>query len=232
MRTTDGRRGSGGCTYAFAQAVPDTTVTINAGTLTQAVDASNVYAATLWLTWTGTATARVWQGSASGAFSAGLATTVGGVAVNALLVTGLTLGAIATVEFSTGTLGLVQLEAALPNAGPTRFERRRLNQELTLCQWTYQVSNAVVANLFQAGSAYYINCAFPFSAPMRALPTIAVINGTNAVNRPGVANYNVTGISAVFAPGTQSACVQLATNGTSVGLCEVYPGTLSLSAEL
>ena len=57
-------------------------------------------------------------------------------AVNVLLVTGLAIGTITNLEFGTGTLGLVQFEAALPNAGPTRFERRQ--GELALCQRYFQ----------------------------------------------------------------------------------------------
>ena len=140
------KAGSSGCTYAFTQKVPDTLVTITAGTLIQAIDASNVSVTAWWLTWTGTATARVWQGPATGSFAAGTAATIGGVVVNSLLVSGLTVGTIANLEFSTGTLGLVQFEAALPSAGPTRFERR-LN-ELALCQRYFQFM-PVAAGLWQ-----------------------------------------------------------------------------------
>jgi hypothetical protein len=41
------KAGSAGCTYTFTQAVPDTSATITAGSLVQAVDASNVYATAL-----------------------------------------------------------------------------------------------------------------------------------------------------------------------------------------
>lgn len=134
------KAGSGGCTYTFTQAVPDTAVTITAGSLAQAVDALNVHATTWWLTWTGTAPARVYQGLASSqtspAYAAGTSAAIGGTTVNVLLVTGLAIGTITNLEFGTGTLGLVQFEAALPNAGPTRFERRQ--GELALCQRYFQ----------------------------------------------------------------------------------------------
>ena len=174
--------------YTFTQTNPDTVVTITSGTLVQAVDVGNVYATSMWLTWTGTATARVWQGSASGTFAAGTATTVGGVKVNALLVTGLTLGVIANVEFGTGTLGLVQLEAALPNAGPTRFERR--HGELALCQryyWSYvaQAAGEFFFGLLSGTSYLGMRVAFPVI--MRAIPTVtfqATSTGTFASGYP------------------------------------------------
>ena len=88
------KAGTNGCAYTFSQANADTAITITSGTLVQAIDVGNVYASSVWLTWQGTATARVWQGSAAGAFSAGTAAKVGGITVNALLVSGLTLGTI------------------------------------------------------------------------------------------------------------------------------------------
>lgn len=180
------KAGASGCTYAFTQAVPDPVVTITAGTLVQAVDAPNVYATSYWLTWTGTATARVWQGSASGAFSAGLSLVASGVTVNALLVTGLTLGTIVNLEFSTGTLGLVQFEAALPNAGPTRFERRHLGQEIALCYRYYFQSVGAGSYVMQingysdAANRSFVS-AYVLPAPMRATPTMGVV-GTYATN--------------------------------------------------
>ena len=167
------KAGANGCTYTFAQTVPDTTITITAGTLVQAVNALNVYNASYWLTWTGTATARAWQGTASGSFSAGAPVTIDGVTVNALLLTGLALGTITNVEFSTGTLGTTrpwQFEAALPNAGPTRFDRR--HNELAICQRYYEMSypqgTAIGANT-QAG------CAALFT--LGGLPSYAYLAG-------------------------------------------------------
>ena len=183
------KAGSG--TYTFAQTVPDTTVTITAGTLIQAVDAPNVYAACYWLTWTGTAQARVWQGTAAGSFSAGSSTKAGGVTVNALLVTGLALGTITNLEFGTGTLGLVQLEAALPNAGPTRYERR--HHEMSLCQRYYFAFIGVIGG--NLGGEYFsvitgasLNLAtltIVFPVTMRASPTITFSAGTSGTFASG-----------------------------------------------
>ncbi len=193
--------------YTFAQVAPDTIVTITAGTLVQAVDAPNVTAAAWWLTWTGTAQARVWQGAASGAFSAGTPAKVAGVTLNALLVTGLAPGTITAVEFGAGTLGLAQFEAALPNAGPTRFERR--HGETALCQRYFQsgygsgvapgAANAVPSfSCLSSGSSYQPVASFTFPVAMRAVPTVTTYSpftgasgkiGRNAYQTQDVPSY-------------------------------------------
>ena len=188
------KAGAGGGTYTFTPAVPDTVVTITAGTLVQAVDAPNVTASAWWLTWTGTAQARVWQGSASGSFSPGTSTNVGGVAVNALPVTGLAVGTVTALEFSTGTLGLVQFEAALPNAGPTRFERR--HNELALCQRYYQKLGGLGSTFYKFGfgfansSTQVIVGLLGIKSNMRATPTISSGGGICVASSAGL-----TGVS-------------------------------------
>ena len=174
--------------YTFSQANPDTVVTITSGTLVQAVDVGNVYAASMWLTWTGTATARVWQGSATGVFSGGTTANVGGVTVNALLVSGLTLGTIANVEFSTGTLGLVQLEAALPNAGPTRYERR--HNETVLCQRYYEVFGCGTIGVATSSSVF--GGAVPFKVVKRVTPTISIAAPQLTIDQIGVRQVSNT----------------------------------------
>ena len=168
------KAGANGCTYTFTQSVPDTIATVTAGTLIQAVDAPNIYATSYWLTWTGTATARVWQGTATGAFAAGTATKLGGIPVNALLITGLTLGTVTNLEFSGGTLGLVQFEAALPNAGPTRFERRQLGVEMALCQRYHQIVY-VGSTLGACLTSTLIAFNLTFPVIMRANPAVTLV---------------------------------------------------------
>ncbi len=197
------KAGAGGCTYTFTQTVPDTTVTITAGTLVQAVDAPNVYAGAYWLTWVGTATARVWQGSAAGAFSAGVTTSVGGVTVNALLVGGLAVGTITNLEFGTGTLGLVQFEAAMPNVGPTRFDRRQPGQEIALC-YRYYVQTTGAAYLIMQVNGYsdaanrsFVS-AYVLPVPMRATPTMGIIGSYVSNNCAGPSIGAGNAISFVF----------------------------------
>lgn len=181
------KAGAGGCTYTFIQTVPDTTITITAGTLLQAVDAPNVYASAYWLSWTGTASARVWQGTAAGAYAA-----------SPILVTGLAIGTVANLEFGAGTLGLVQLEGALPNASPTRFERLPYATVLDLCRHYYQsllvagASNWVISSYQTTGGTAYV------STPvrrMRATPTSSFVGTWTTSN---VSTFGLYAISPDF----------------------------------
>lgn len=238
------KAGAGGCTYAFSQGLPDTTVSITAGSLIEAVEATSVAASTWWLSWTGTATARAWQGSASGSFSAGTPATINGVQVNALLVSGLTPGSVASVEFSTGTLGLVQLEAALPNAGPTRFERRPIGQELALCQRTLRIIGSgylscAGTGLWNSTTQARIGATWR-GAAMRATPTCVVTSpgawtvdaqGTS-INLSGLALFGADAESATFlATIPSSGTLGVISQGTMM-MGNTNVGTIALSAEL
>ena len=195
------KAGSSGGTYTFAQAVPDTTATISAGTLVQMVEGANVASTSFWLSWTGTAQARVWQGSAAGAYAA-----------SPILVTNLTIGFNTALEFGTGTLGLVQFEVALPSAGPTRFERRPVSLELLLCQRYFEVSYAqgvapgaksfygpITYGLYGAPSSNYSPFVFvPFKAIKRTTPTITLYSpntGTAGKAYDQTANADVAAAS-------------------------------------
>ena len=233
------KAGASGCTYTFSQMVPDTTITITAGSLIQAVDAGNVYATSWWLTWTGSAQARVWQGSASGAFSAGAAYTdpVDG-AKKRQLVAGLAIGTVANVEFQGGTLGLVQLEAALPGAGSTRFERR--HGEMTLCQRYYQqIGGSVYQKIAYAAAfaASYVELFYVLPVVLRANPTL-IFSGsyiaTGAQGNLGFAASNIAVDSAT--PSAFSLNCTTSQSGTAAGAYIVQTGAngsfITISAEL
>jgi hypothetical protein len=114
------KAGSGGGTYTFTQGSlgVNTTVTITAGTLVQVIEGCNLAeGGTYVLSWTGTAQGRL-NGGTYG--SSGTVT-----------VTGWTAGANLIVEFNTGTLGSVQLEAG---STATSFDYRPYGTELSLCQ--------------------------------------------------------------------------------------------------
>jgi hypothetical protein len=88
--------GAGGGTYTFTQSGgPATTITITAGTLQQVVEGAALLSGSYTLSWTGTAQGRTGAGSYAAS----------PVAVTA------TSGTNLTIEFNTGTLGLVKLEA-------------------------------------------------------------------------------------------------------------------------
>ena len=196
------KAGSAGCTYTFAQAVPDTTATITSGSLFQVVEGANVPASAIWLTWSGTATARAYQGSASSqtspAYAAGTSLNIGGTTVNAMLVSGLTVGTNTSIEFTGGSTGLVQFEAALPNAGPTRFERRLIGAEQQLCARTYQrivtsYTAGIQVSAYSPGAGYIVpaTCAIP---PMRAAPSVNMI-GTWTLSNVSNVYFNSSPVS-------------------------------------
>ena len=237
------KAGASGCTYTFASAADgDTTFTITAGSLIQAVDVGNVFTSALWLTWTGTALARVYQGAASSApaLGAGSAVPIDGTTVNAILATGLALGTITLVEFGTGTLNTTrpwQLEAALPNAGPTRLGRR--HGELALCQRYYQLASYLYG-FVQAANQIGLN--WTPIVPMRAIPTVTLLTTAPYIESPPFsAAYNGSG-SAITAAHNSSGYTQvgagfdLAVNGfsglTSGATAGFKAGQLAFSAEL
>lgn len=154
------KAGASGCTYTFTVAAPDTTITITAGTLTQIIEAANIEGGTYVLSWTGTATARVYQGTATGSY-----------VESPLIVTRLAGGTNTTVEFSTGTLGKVQFE---PGSIATVFERRA-PLELQLCQRYYATFTAVLlAGYAAAGGPIYYDIFLPVT--MLATPSAGYAN--------------------------------------------------------
>lgn len=108
--------------YTFTQGTPDTTITIAAGTIAQIVETVNVAGGVYTLSWTGTATARI-------AINGG--TTSGAYAASPITTSSATAGQTITVEFSTGTLGKVQLE---PGTIATPYERQIYSDQLLQCQ--------------------------------------------------------------------------------------------------
>lgn len=215
------KAGAGGCTYTFTAGTPDTAITITAGSLQQVIETVNVEGGVYCLSWSGSATGRV-ASTATGASSP----TTTAYAAGPIVLPGVNADLAVTVEFGPGTLGLVQVE---PGATATPFERRSVTMETMLCQRYYQLNGASIINLYASGN---INAAFTFATAMRTTPTVVIVAGTGAIDRPGVALYNVTAVNSVFAPGTGGICVALITNGTSTGLGELLPATIGFSAEL
>jgi len=172
------KAGAAGCTYTFTAATPDTIVTITAGTLTQVIEAANVEGGTFVLSWAGTATARVYQGTAAGTYVA-----------SPLVVTSLSAGANTTVEFGAGTLGRVQFE---PGPVATPFERRPLSTELALCQRYFEKSYDQ-ATAPGAVSSFGGNAVFTVGVPS-AIYTAGVTVGFKITKRadPTITLYSIT----------------------------------------
>jgi hypothetical protein len=168
--------------YTFTQGTPDTTITIAAGTIAQIVEDKNVAGGVYTLSWTGTATARIAinGGSTSGSYAASPITTSSATA-----------GQTITVEFSTGTLGKVQLE---PGTIATPYERQIYSDQLAQCQRYYAFIFYLFSGYASAGSQdYYYSTNF---FPMRVAPS-ATKTGTTFVNctdpgSPVITAYNFT----------------------------------------
>lgn len=165
------KAGASGCTYSFSagSAGVPVTITITAGSLQQVIEGCNLpEGGTYTFSWTGTA-----QGKIAG----------GSYAASPITITGATAGANCTVEFSTGTVGLVQVE---PGGAATTFDYRDFTRELSMCQRyfekSYQLSSAPgsacgwAAMLWASnGGAVDIYClvATTFKVQKRTTPTIA-----------------------------------------------------------
>lgn len=166
-----------------------TTVTISAsGVLQQIIERENMPAGTYILSWTGTATGRVYN---SGGAAPSYATSPVQVTLDG--------SANVVVEFTasggTKTLGLVQLEAG---TAYSPFEYRHRSEEIILCQRyyedsgypTYAVPTAVTGQgaWIPAASAYTL-CAEPqFRTTKRAAPTVTIYN-TNTLGAGSVTEY-------------------------------------------
>lgn len=187
------KAGSGGGTYTFTQGSlgVNTTITITAGTLVQVIEGCNLAeGGTYVLSWTGTAQGRL-NGGTYG--SSGTVT-----------VTGWTAGSNLSVEFSTGTLGSVQLEKG---STATSFDYRPYSTELALCQRYYEKSydiNIVAATATSAGMSatptnssavtnYYIPVSVSYKVAKRTQATITIwdIQG----NQGRVTNYTAGGMT-------------------------------------
>tara|TARA_R110000868_G_scaffold161267_1_gene391312 strand:+ start:452 stop:1477 length:1026 start_codon:yes stop_codon:yes gene_type:complete len=165
--------------YTFTQGTPDTTITIAAGTIAQIVEDKNVAGGVYTLSWTGTATARI-------AINGG--TTSGSYAASPITTSSATAGQTITVEFSTGTLGKVQLE---PGTIATPYERQIYNEQFAQCQRYYfkQPSGSIRA-LIDGTLSNDRWFSFVFSVAMRATPTISATVSAGTFSDYGTSSIN------------------------------------------
>ena len=161
------KAGAGGCTYTFAAVIPDTTVTITAGTLTQIIEAGVIDGGPYTLSWAGTAQARVYQGAPTGAYAA-----------SPLTPPALTLGANTIVEFNTGTITRVKFESG---AAATPFNRLSMARCMTDCQRYYQIGTLYCDGLYatNAGNAIYFSNTCPVPPRTGATATMTIVRNTS-----------------------------------------------------
>lgn len=154
-----------------------TTVTIStSGVLQQIIERENIPAGTYTLSWTGTATGRIYNsGATPPSYAAGpITVTLDGLAN-------------VVVEFTasggTRTLGLVQLEAGTVYSP---FEYRMRGEELLLCQryywrWVSVTNGDIFVGVYQPASTTFITH-FPFPTQMRADPTMTLTGTWTVLN--------------------------------------------------
>ena len=184
--------------YTFTQGTPDTTITIAAGTIAQIVEDKNVAGGVYTLSWIGTATARI-------AINGG--TTSGSYAASPITTSSATAGQTITVEFSTGTLGKVQLE---PGSIATPYERQIYSDQFAQCLRYYMGLGNVAGGM--NGSGTWNGYAF-LPVPLRATPTMS-FSGTATVVAPGLGTYtSTTQPSAIVLGGASATSLSFSITG-------------------
>jgi hypothetical protein len=199
------KAGAAGGTYTFTAAVPDTTVTITVGTLTQIIEALMIEGGVYTLSWTGTAQARVYQGTPTGSYATSPITTAS-----------LTAGTNTTVEFNTGTLTRVKLESG---AVATPFNRHSVAKLNSDCQrYFIRYAQVMCSGWAATGAPAYNTFWMPTS--MRASPTVTV-------GAPTYSNGSALTMNAV-----DNAVLRLQVLATATGYAYGIAVPLTLDAEL
>lgn len=208
------KAGVSGCTYTFTQTVPDTTITITAGTLTQVIEAGIIEGGNYVLSWIGTAQARVYQGTPTGAYAA-----------SPIVVSSLPSGVNTIVEFNPGTLGKIKFETG---SVATVFNRQSLSQVMLDCLRYFQklggtTPGDLVLEGYAAPSPNSITITSSIS-PMRIAPVVTQVGTFLKTNVIGAGpSFVTTPISLVMSlPATVTGYVFWGSNG----------GHIELNAEL
>lgn len=204
------KAGAGGCTYTFAASGNRTILTISAGSLVQAIEDVLLEPGQYTLSNQGTAQARIAVNGAalSGAFTAC-------PLVSAAVTGGLSGAAGVLVEFSTGTLDRVQLEAGLV---ATSFDPRLYAAELMLNQRYFEVVRT--HTIGTASGVMYFGCMCYYKSTKRAIPSVTW--GADIVTN----NANSKSVGDITAASMFTTVLSVGS-----GSCE-YAADLNVSAEL
>lgn len=179
------KAGAAGCTYTFTQGSVDTQINVTAGTLQQVISGNNLPDSVYTLSWSGTAQAQV---------------NGGGYAASPITVTGLTPGSNATVEFATGTVGLVQFQ---PGRVQTGFMRKIFSDVLADCLFYFQrfggETNSDQLGVGSNGSSTSATIQINLQGLMRAAPSMSITAAGDFTINSGAVLVNCTSIALVTA---------------------------------
>ena len=204
------KAGAGGCTYTFAASLPDTTATITAGTLTQVIEAGMIEGGVYTLSWTGTAQARVYQGTPTGSYAA-----------SPIVTASLTAGTNTIVEFNTGTLVRAKLEVG---SVATPYNRQSLSKSQADCERYFRWVPVNVAG-WAGGAGNNLGVPVAWSQ-MRAAPTISAVS-TDPNTTQSSTNNSTNGAANITAYGALEYVTAVA-----VGAVVLQGYRFSASAEL
>ena len=203
------KAGASGCSYTFATSANVTTITISAGSLIQVIEGVNLFTGTYTLSWSGTSQGKIGGGSFS---DSGVTGSITG-------------GTDTSVEFDSGTISKVQLEAG---SVATTFEPRSKGEELALCQRYFQATgNLAFFNVgrFSGGSSGTPLNFLHFENEMRSPPTLS----TTGTFSTGTGYQGIPGFSNI----TSHGCRISGTVSISAGSINyIHGGTILMSAEL
>ena len=164
------RAGAGGATYTFVQTAPHTTINITAGTLQQVIENLNVDGGDYVVSWLGTATAKV----------------NGGAFAGSPFIVNLPAGVVATIEFGTGTVGLVMCE---PGRVAGVFENRPAGVEFDLCRRYFRLNSEAIGAWFVGGGvSAQAQISVDYAGMRDGFPSVALVNSNIIIADPGVAN--------------------------------------------
>lgn len=205
--------GAAGGTYSFSQLNSNTTITVASGkSLIQVIAPADVQFSTYTLSW---------SGNAQGRYGVNTATPAGSYVSSPILIEGQSPGVTMSVEFNTGTLGNIFL-----NAGPviTTYVPRTYQQELALCQRFYVQYGGTTTNENLGGFGYSdttttgrISVSFPVQ--LRATPTLITntpLSSYNCINGSG-ASTNPSNIALGASTTPLVALVSFTTTGLVAG---------------
>ena len=165
--------GSAGTAYTFTQGIVDTTITLTAGQIQQALEPGVYPGGPCVLSWVGTVALTLFYLVPGASYYTQI-----GPTASPLVAPSIPQGSAIIVRTSgLGTLGLVQLEIG---TSPTPFERRPFAIEQALCQRYFEVASGSLRGAVDSSGS--IGAYVGFKVTKRATPTVAYVSDGNTSN--------------------------------------------------